>query len=116
MRPLVGGLVIALVYPVSTLAQERDPSLARISLALQRPSLFVASVTSETSTAPTKFGIVTFVPPTGRGEMVRVSVPIGELISRAVKGVAAANQRRQEAAARREVETALKEFKSRSER
>jgi hypothetical protein len=43
--------------------------------------------------------------------MVRVSVPIGELVSRAFKGAAAASRRRQEAAARRKVEAALEWFK-----
>lgn len=62
------------------------------------------------SAPPTKLGIFTLVPPTSRGEMVRVSIPIGELVTRAFAGVAAANQRRQEAAARRRVEEALEEL------
>jgi hypothetical protein len=45
-----------------------------------------------------------------RGEFVRVQLPIGELVTRAVRGVRAAHERRRQAKARREVETALKAF------
>jgi len=59
---------------------------------------------------PKTFGVFTLVQPIEPGEMVRVSIPVGELVSRAFKGVAAANQRRQEAAARRRVQAAVKQF------
>jgi hypothetical protein len=93
------------------LAEERERSLERISLALQQPLPVMRRVAPAESTVPKTFGIFTLVPPIGRGEMVRVSVPTGELVSRAFKGAAAANRRRQEAAARREVEAALEWFK-----
>ena len=67
------------------------------------------------SVRPLEFGIFTLVAPTGRGEIVRVSIPIGELVSRAVKGVSASLHRRQEAAARREVDEALTAFAAREE-
>jgi hypothetical protein len=35
------------------------------------------------SAAPTTFGIFTLVLPTGRAEIIRVTIPIGELASRA---------------------------------
>jgi hypothetical protein len=53
---------------------------------------------------------LTVVQPTLPGEMIRVSIPIGELVTRAFKGVAAANGRRREAAARRRVDAALQRF------
>jgi hypothetical protein len=110
MKGLTGGLLVSLVYWAPLLAQEPDRSLERISLALQQPLPTVRGVSPVESASPKTFGIFTLVPPTGRGEMVRVSVPIGDLVSRAFKGVAAANQRRQEAAARRKVEAALQPF------
>ena len=91
-------------------AQERDCSLERISLALQQPLPIVRGGGQGESALPKTLGIFTLVPPTEPGEIVRVSIPIGKLVSRAFKGVAAANQRRQEAAARRTVEAALKSF------
>ena len=111
MRRLSAGLLVATVWSSFTLAQEQDRSLERISITLQQPAPIVGGTAlPDTSTAPIKFGIFSFVQPTLPGEMVRVSLPIGELVSRAFKGVAAARQRRQEAAARREVEAALKAF------
>ena len=111
MRRLSAGLLIATVWSSFTLAQEQDRSLERISIALQQPAPIVGGTAlPDTSAAPIKFGIISFVQPTLPGEMVRVSLPIGELVSRAFEGVAAARRRREEAAARREVEAALKAF------
>jgi hypothetical protein len=111
MKALAGGLLVSLASSVPLLAQERDRSLERIGLALQIPAPIVREVPPVESAVPKKLGIFTLVPPTGRGEMVRVSIPIGELVSRAFKGAASANRRRKEAAARREVEAALEWFK-----
>jgi len=110
MNGLAGGLLVSLVCSAQLLAQEQDRSLERIRLALERPAAVVPGAVPVQGDAPKKLGFVTLVPPTGRGEMIRVAVPIGELISRGLKGIAAANHRRQEAAARREVETALARF------
>jgi hypothetical protein len=112
MKGLAAGLLVSLACSAPLLAQERDPALARISLALQQPSPIVRGVDPVQRAAPRTFGIFTLLPPTGRGEMVRVSIPIGDLVSRAFKSVAAANRRRQEDAARRKVEAALDWFKS----
>jgi hypothetical protein len=115
MRRLAAGLLLASIWGVTLPARQRDRSLERISLALQQPSPIVNGMAPrEASPRPVKLGIVTLVPPTGRGEIVRVSLPIGELVTRAFKGVAAANRHRQEAAARREVEAALKALDARS--
>jgi hypothetical protein len=108
MKGLVGGLLFWLICWAPLHAQERVRSLERIRVALERPFPIVRGVDPAESTLPKTFGIFTFVPPTRPGEMVRVSIPIGELVSRAFKGVAAASQRRQEAAARRKVAAALK--------
>ena len=110
MRGLPAVLLVSLVLPAPALAQERDRSLERIDLALQQPFSIVGGTAPVDGAAPTKLWIFTFVQPVRRGEMVRVSIPIGELVTRAFRGVAAANQGRQEAAARRRVEAALREF------
>src|SRR5687768_2418820 len=110
MRGLLAGLLVSFVWSAPLLAQEEDRSLERIGLALQQQFPIVPGIATVESASPTKLGIFTLVPPTSRGEMVRVSVPIGELVTRAFKRVAAANQRRQEVAARRKVEAAVKLF------
>ena len=101
MRGVAGSLVVSLLCAASVGAQERDRALERISLALQQPLPAVRGIDAVDSVAPKKFGIFTLVPAQGPGEIVRISVPIGELVSRAFKSVAAAARRRQEAAARR---------------
>lgn len=113
MKGLVGGLLMSLVCWPPLCAQERDRSLERISVALERPFPIGRGVDRAESAVPKTYGILTLVPPTRPGEMVRVSIPIGALVSRAFNGVAAANQRRQEAAARRRVAAALKEAAAR---
>ncbi len=112
MKGLPAGLVVSLLCSAPVLAQERDRSLERISLALQQPPPIVSGhvLLEGYPGTPRTLGIFTLVPPTLQGEVVRVSVPVGELVSRAVKGVASANQRRREAAARRRVEAALEWF------
>ena len=110
MRGVAGSLVVSLLCAASVGAQERDRALERISLALQQPLPAVRGIDAVDSVAPKKFGIFTLVPAQGPGEIVRISVPIGELVSRAFKSVAAAARRRQEAAARRMVDADLKWF------
>jgi hypothetical protein len=110
MKGLTSGVVVSLFCSAPLLAQERDRSLERIGLALQQPAPIATSSVFLEPQPPRRLGIFTLVQPTGRGEIVRVSVPIGEVVSRAFKGVAAANQRRREAAARRKVAAALEWF------
>ena len=109
MRGLAAGILVSAVCSAPTLAQERDRSLERISLALQQPSPIVADVAPVESMPPT-FRIFTLVLPTKPGQIIAVSVPIGALVTGAFRRVAAAHYRRQEAAARRKVEAELKRF------
>jgi hypothetical protein len=111
MKALAGGLIVSVACSAPLFGQERDRSLERINLSLQQPLPVLRVAARIESAAPKTIGIFTLVPPTQRGEMVRVSVPIGDLVSRAFKSAAAANRRRQEAAARRDVEAALAWFK-----
>jgi hypothetical protein len=108
MRGLAAVILVSSVGMAPLIAQERDRSLERIGLALQQPSPIVSGVAPGAS--PRQLGIFTLVPPASRGEMIRISIPIGELVTRAFRGVAGAHQRRQEAAARGRVEAALEAF------
>jgi hypothetical protein len=111
MRAVAGGLLLAVSCSVPLLGQERDRALQRNELRLQQPPSVLRGLDPVESAAPTTFGIFTLVPPTGRGEMIRVTIPIGELASRAFKAASAARRRRLEAAVRREVEAALHRLK-----
>ena len=75
---------------------------------MQQPHGIASGVGVVENPLPKTFGVFTLVPPTGPGEVLRVSVPIGEFVSRAFKSVAAANHRRQEATARRKVQAELR--------
>lgn len=111
MKGLASGLMLAVVCSVPLLGQERGRALERIHARLQQPPSVLRGLDPVESAAPTTFGIFALVPPTGRGEMIRVTIPIGALVSQAFKAAAAGRRRRQEAAARREVEAALQLFK-----
>jgi hypothetical protein len=57
-----------------------------------------------------RLGIFTFHTPETQGEMVRVSIPVGELVMRAVRGIRAKQHRRAEEKARAEVIQTLADF------
>ena len=103
-------LLVGLGLPSLLRAQGNDRSVARISAALQRQSQIGSSASTWTEPPPKKLGMLTLVSPTEPGEMVRLRVPIGELLSRAAQGVSAANQRRRETSARHEVQKSLSAF------
>jgi hypothetical protein len=108
MKGLAPGLLVAMTWSAQLAAQERDRSLERIGLALQQPDEIVRGSGFMEAALPKTLGVFTLVAPTGPGEVLRISVPIGEFVSRAFRSVAAASHRRQETAARRRVEAELR--------
>ena len=74
---------------------------------------FIASVPF-TEASPRQFGILKLLPPDSRsGEFIRVSVPVGDLVTRGVRGVQAAQYRRAERKAREAVKRELSDFEAR---
>jgi hypothetical protein len=110
MKALAGGLFLSLLCSAPLAGQEKNRSFERITLALQQPLPIVRGVDPVETPVLKTLGIFTLVQPERPGEMVRVTVPIGELVARAFRGVAAATERRREENARRRVEAALKWF------
>jgi len=106
----LGVLMAGLGLPSLLLAQERDRSVERVRAGLQRQSQPGSSVLTWTEPPPKKLGIFTLVSPREPGEMVRLRLPIGELVAKAAQGVSAANQRRRETSARHDVQKALTAF------
>ena len=101
--------------PGSSLAGQQ---LSSSALSLERVRLALQSQ-AETRIAPEpvgKFGVLTLVPPVTAGEIIRVKVPIGELVSRAGYAIAKARRNRAERAARNEVARSLAEFLSKQPR
>lgn len=116
MNRLGTGLCLALLCPLAAVGQERDRSLERIRLAVQQPaSISDGAFATRTLPPPATFGPFTVVPPQMRGEFIRISFPVGEYVSKALKGLAAVNQRHQEASAKRRVEAALAQFLERQQ-
>jgi hypothetical protein len=102
---LVGAVLGALVGPLSLppilQAQVNDHSVERVSAAVQHRAHLDLGALSWTDPPPRRFGILTFEPPVAPGEIVRLRFPIGKLVSKAAKGISAANYRRKEALERR---------------
>lgn len=101
--------MIAAVCIAPVLAQEPDPSIKRISAALEKPQT-VRLFAPDERLAPPSIGIFTLLPPSKRSEVIRLSIPIGELVTKPLKAAARANRRRQEADARERVAAALAWF------
>ena len=97
-------------------AQTASPvSVESLRAALQKsppPSLLIPTF-PWVAPQPTRFGMLTLVSPDTNGEIVKVMVPIGDLVVRAAHGVSNARRRRAERHAREEVSRALRGFDAR---
>lgn len=78
----------------------------RLQLAIQEALRLAAPPNAP----PKRFGVFTLSPPETRGEIVRITLPVGELAMRGARAVSNARDRRAERKAREEVQQALKEF------
>ena len=111
-------VITALVGGVTAVwAQESEPSsasLKRIRAALQSPQQPISSdgvpLFGPGKPDDVQLGALTLLPPDSPGQVVRMRVPVGALISRAAHSVVVAQHRRAERAARDEVAKALAEF------
>jgi len=95
--------------------QPRSPvSIDAIRAALQRsaPPLVISGAVPPPEVRPTRLGLLTLVPPDRSGEIVKVAIPIGELTTRAFRGVANAQHRRAERGAERRVLEDLRAFQA----
>jgi hypothetical protein len=109
------AFLFVIAGPGTSLAGQQPPSSA---LSLERVRLLLQSQ-AEVQIAPEpdrKLGFVTLVPPTTSGEMIRVRVPIGELVGRAGHAINKARRHRAERAARDEVTRSVAEFLSKQPR
>src|SRR5262245_45475928 len=114
LQIMVSAAVIASLAGAELAASERqEPSgraPERVSLVAPEPLRLTIPTWIEPTT-PRRFGIVTFTQPERRGEIVQVSVPIGDLTMRAAHSIGQAQHRRAEQKARKEVEHAIKDLR-----
>ena len=108
---LAALILIGWALPIH--AQDVDSaSLQRIRLALDSQPTPRSTLATPVWAPPERrtFGILTLVPTELRGEMVRVSLPIGELTTRGVRSLRNAKQRRAERKAREEVQAVVRQL------
>ena len=117
MRRMFGSsvvIVVLLVAPIAAQDAKAPASMERLRQALQsspsRLALPNASPPWTTTDGTWRLGILTLAAPKTNGEFVSVVVPVGELATRAVRVLAAAQRRRAELRARTEVVRALQTF------
>ena len=93
----------------SARAEQAEPK--RVNPALQTPpKLIIRAEDLFPLTRPARVGMFTLVPPEANGEVVRVSIPVGELVSRAARAISDANHRRAERKADERVQKDLEQF------
>ena len=105
--PLV--MMVACLVSSAGGAQSADSerSLARVALALQSAGPIDAAVTTLRQPVLKGWGGFTLAPPDKSGEMVRVAIPIGAVVTRSAHATAAARRRRAAARVHDEVEGVL---------
>ncbi len=103
MRSVVAAFVIAFSFFAASAGAQQVPeppvSVEALQVALQRskqPSILIPAVPPWVAPSPTRVWNLTFVPPDTNGEMVKVAVPIGELLSHAARGISGARRARAE--------------------
>jgi hypothetical protein len=113
MRIAAVGASFALVLGLATSAmaqQSGSPvSVESLRAALQKSpqSSILLPALPWIAPNPTRLGMLTIVPPDTRGEIVKVVVPVGELFTRAARGVSNARRQRAERQARERVSREL---------
>jgi hypothetical protein len=97
------------VVRVSAHAQKVDPQRVAIP-SPSKPKLVIRAEELFPLTPPTRIGMFTLVRPEANGEVVRMAIPDGELVSRAARAISDANHRRAERKANDRVRKDLAQF------
>ena len=110
VRVTVGAsfvLVVSLAASVEAQQPNSLSSVERVRIALERaqqqPRLTTPIFPLWTTPAPKRFGMFTLLPPDRNGELIRVGVPVGDLVARATHAMSGARHRRAERKARERV-------------
>lgn len=113
---LVLCVAVGLLWSAATAAtrQSEPPvSVERLRLALQeapQPSIVLPNEPALTGPRRTRLGVLTIIPPDTRGEMVKIAIPVGTLVTRAAQSVSHAHRRRAERKAQERVLRELEDF------
>jgi len=94
----------------SARAEQADPKHINAAVPTPPPKLIIRAEDLFPPQRPPRLGMFTLVPPEANGEVVRVSIPIGELVSSAARAISDANHRRAERKADARVRKDLDRF------
>jgi hypothetical protein len=109
MRVALWVVVVGSLFAASpVVASQSDPSTERLRLALRDSTQSLMDIYRVPDPAPHRLGPLTVVPPGTPGELVRVSVPIGDLTMRAARAFSDMQRRRAERRASEEVQRAIR--------
>ena len=86
-------LVLAAIGVSSARAEQAEPKQNNAALPTP-PKLIIRTEDLFPLTRPARLGMFTLVPPETNGEVIRVSIPVGELVSTAARAISDANHRR----------------------
>jgi hypothetical protein len=107
---IVTAWVIALTVTLVGAAEQQSPPREVSAAVHAQPKLVIKREDLFPLTRPARLGLFTVVPPQTNGEVVRVSVPVGELVSKAARAMSEANHRRAERKADERVRNDLDKF------
>jgi len=116
MRPsktwmlMATAAVIALTATSARAAEQQPPPREATAAVHRQPKLVIKTDDLFPLTRPTRLGLFTVVPPQTNGEVVRVAVPVGELVSKAARAISEAHHRRAERQADERVRNDLAKF------
>jgi len=101
--------MLAVTAPSLNAAEQQPPK--ELSAAMQaQPKLVIKPDDLFPLTRPVRLGMFTVVPPQTDGEVIRLSVPVGALLSKAAHAISDANHRRAERQADERVRKDLEQF------
>src|SRR5436190_23703091 len=96
MRTAIAGMILTLLTVVVS-AEQADSRPKPLSVTLPRQQkLIIRTEDLFPLTKPTRLGVFTLVPPQTNGEVIRLSIPVGEITMRAAHAISDAHHRRAE--------------------
>ena len=106
-------LIFATGAPLAAQRTEPPVSMESLRAALQQqspqPSILIPTY-PWVAPKTTRLGPLTLMPPDTRGEMIKVMVPVGDLVSRAARNMSNARRRSAERRAKETVSRELRDF------
>jgi hypothetical protein len=110
MRLRVAVVIVLASVPLHAdqRAAPSNPTPEQLAVATQQPLRLTIPLWTEPP--PKRLGVLTIVPPEHRGEVIQMSLPVGDLTMRAARAIGQTQHRRAEQKARTDVAQALKDF------